>query len=233
MEISLFLEKNDATQATQAIEFTVDRMVNAGFTGRDQDEVQHHLDELSAKGIDVPDSTPLLYPVIPNTLSVAPEIQVYGGETAGEIEYVLFVKNETEIYVGIGSDHTDRKLEEHDIPRAKQITPNLISPLVWKLEDVADHWDSLSMECSVKKDHEEFLYQRGSLGLLMSPKELLTFVSEKVEGPLKNIVIFSGTVKMETEAFVYADSFSGKLIDPKLNRCIGFDYKIKPLDYMV
>jgi len=208
-------------------------MVNAGFTGRDQEEVKHHLDELSAKGIDVPDSTPLLYPVIPNTLSTAAQIEVYGKETAGEIEYVLFVKSDTEIYVGIGSDHTDRKLEEHDIPRAKQISPNLISPLVWDLNDVSDHWDNLSMECTVKKNQEETLYQKGSLSLLMSPKELLEFVSQKVKGPLNNTVIFSGTVKMETESFVYADSFSGKLIDPKLNRSIGFSYEIKPLDYMV
>ncbi|MCA1784687.1 MAG: DUF2848 family protein, partial [Desulfobacteraceae bacterium] len=35
-------------------------MVNAGFTGRDQAEVRHHLDELSAKGIPVPDETPLI-----------------------------------------------------------------------------------------------------------------------------------------------------------------------------
>lgn len=229
MEISLILEKNNSAES---LAFTVDKMVNAGFTGRDQEEVRHHLDELSAKGIDVPDSTPLLYPVIPNTLITAAQIEVYGNETAGEIEYVLFVKDETQIYVGIGSDHTDRKLEENDIPRAKQITPNLISPLVWDLNDVSDHWDNLSMECLVRKDKEEILYQKGRLGLLMSPKELLGFVSEKVKGPLNNIVIFSGTVKMETESFVYADSFSGKLIDPELNRSIVFNYKIKPLDYM-
>lgn len=229
MEISLLLEKNNMIES---VPFTVNRMVNAGFTGRDQKEVKHHLDELSAKGIDVPDSTPLLYPVIPNTLSIATQIEVYGKETAGEIEYVLFVKSDTQIYVGIGSDHTDRKLEEQDIPRAKQITPNIMSPLVWDLNDVSDHWDNLSMECTVKKGQEEILYQKGSLGLLMSPKELLEFVFGKVKGPLNNTVIFSGTVKMETESFIYADSFSGKLIDPKLNRSIGFNYKIKPLDYM-
>jgi Protein of unknown function (DUF2848) len=227
MEIQLLLQTN---HTLTPLSFTVDQMVNAGFTGRDQAEVRYHLDELSAKGIDVPEMTPTLYPVIPSTLTTSTSIEVYGEETSGEIEYVLFVKNKKKVYVGIGSDHTDRKLEELDIPRAKQITPNLISPVVWDLNDVVDHWDDLSMECTVKKDTDTMLCQKGNLALLMSPFELMEFVSKKIEGPLDNITIFSGTVKMETDGFVFADTFSGLLTDPKLNRSIGFTYKIKPLD---
>ncbi len=229
MDIQLLLQKNNHVAP---LSFHFDKMVNAGFTGRNQDEVRHHLDELAAKGIEVPDKTPLLYPVIPSALTTDTSIQVLGGETSGEIEYVLFIKNENEIYVGIGSDHTDRKLEEHDIPRAKQINPNLISPVVWDLKDIADHWDDLSMECSVEKNGEKMLYQKGSLGLLMSPSELMEFVSESIKGPLNNLVVFSGTVKMETSDFVFADTFYGNLTDTVLNRCIDFTYSIFPMDYM-
>ncbi|MBT5546996.1 MAG: DUF2848 family protein [Desulfobacula sp.] len=229
MKIQLLLQKNNALTP---LSFKVDKMVNAGFTGRNQAEVRHHLDELAAKGIEVPKTTPTLYPVIPSTLTTDTSIVVYEEETSGEIEYVLFVKDDKEIYVGIGSDHTDRKLEELDIPRAKQITPNVVSPVVWELNDVADHWDNLSMECSVKKGQDTFLYQKGGLGLLMSPSELLEFVSKKIKGPLNNIAIFSGTVKMETEDFVFADTFAGLLTDPTLNRSIGFSYAIKPMNYM-
>jgi len=229
VEIQLFLQKNNTLTP---LSFKVDKMVNAGFTGRDQAEVRHHLDELSAKGIDVPDTTPLLYPVIPSTLTTATAITVYGEETSGEIEYVLFVKDDKQIYVGIGSDHTDRKLEELDIPRAKQITPNLISPVVWELSEVVGHWDTLSMECSVKKGADTIPYQKGNLGLLMSPPELLEFVSQKIDGSLNNTAIFSGTVKMETEDFVFTDMFSGLLTDPTLERSIGFSYAINPMNYM-
>jgi hypothetical protein len=229
VEIQLNLHKNG-----QEIEvpFQVDRMVNAGFTGRDQKEVRHHLDELSAKGIEVPTETPLIYPVIPATLTMAENIVVFGPETSGEIEYVLFVKNETEIYVGIGSDHTDRKLEETDIPRAKQMCPNVISPVVWDLADVSGHWDDLIMACRVEKDGKDLEYQKGSLGLLMSPAELMAFVSGKVTGPLTDTVIFSGTVKMETPEFVFADRFSGRLTDPVLKRELAFTYRIRPMDYL-
>ncbi len=229
MEIQLFLQKNNTLTP---LSFTADKMVNAGFTGRDQAEVRHHLDELSAKGIEVPETTPTLYPVIPSALTSETSIEVYEEETSGEIEYVLFVKDDQNIYIGIGSDHTDRKLEELDIPRAKQITPNLISPVVWELSDVVDHWDDLSMECSIKKGADTILYQKGSLGLLMSPAELMEFVSQKIEGSLNNIVIFSGTVKMETEDFVFADTFSGLLADPTLDRSIGFSYAVKPMNYI-
>ena len=229
MEIQLLLQKQ---HTVTPVSFTVDKMVNAGFTGRDQAEVRHHIDELAAKGIDVPDTTPTLYPVIPSTLTTGTLIEVYGEETSGEIEYVLFVKSENEIYVGIGSDHTDRKLEELDIPRAKQITPNLISPMVWELSDLAGHWDDLSMECSVKKGAETFLFQKGALGLLMTPSELMEFVSKKIKGGLNNSVIFSGTVKMETDDFIFADSFTGLLTDPILNRSIEFSYAVKPMNYM-
>jgi len=230
VEIQLSLQK---TNTLTPLSFTVDRMVNAGFTGRNQEEVRHHLDELSAKGIEVPESTPVLYPVIPTTLTTDQQIEVYGNESAGEIEYILFIKNEKEIYVGIGSDHTDRKLEELDIPRAKQICPNLASPVVWDLKDVSGHWDNLVMECKVQKDGKAIQYQKGNLGLLMSPDELLEFVSGKIEGPLENLVIYSGTVKMETDEFVFAETFSGLLTDSTLNRSIGFSYTIKPLDYII
>lgn len=230
MEIQLKLQKNGRETD---LPFRVDRMVNAGFTGRNQEEVRHHLEELSAKGIEVPAETPLIYPVIPATLTTAESIVVYGTETSGEIEYVLFVKNESEIYVGIGSDHTDRKLEETDIPRAKQMCPNVVFPAVWDLDDVVDHWDELVMACRVEKDGQDLLYQKGGLGLLMSPAELMVFVAGKVTGPLADMVIFSGTVKMETPEFVFADRFSGRLTDPVLNRELAFSYRICPMDYLV
>jgi len=88
------------------------------------------------------------------------------------------------------------------------------------------------MECSVKKGADTIPYQKGNLGLLMSPPELLEFVSQKIDGSLNNTAIFSGTVKMETEDFVFTDMFSGLLTDPTLERSIGFSYAINPMNYM-
>ncbi|HCY85789.1 MAG TPA: hypothetical protein DHV36_11700 [Desulfobacteraceae bacterium] len=226
MEIQLLVQTGNRVRPRA---FGVEQMINAGFTGRNQEEVRHHLDELAAKGIEVPGETPVLYPVVPCALTAKDTINVYGTETSGEIEYILFVESREEIFVGIGSDHTDRKLEELDIPRAKQITPNVFAPVVWPLAEVESHWDRLIMGCDVTLDGEQVVYQEGELALLMSPAELMALVKEKVNGSLDGAVIYSGTVKMETEEFVFADRFEGRLEDPVLGRAISFGYDIRPI----
>ena len=145
LKIQLTLEeKGKANPLT----FVYSRMVNAGYVGRNQEEVRRHIEELATKGIPGPKTTPTLYPVICRMLITDDEIEVYGHETSGEVEYVLLVENENTIYVGLGSDHTDRLLEESDIPRAKQICPNIISRTIWKLSEIEDHWDDLILKSS-------------------------------------------------------------------------------------
>jgi hypothetical protein len=229
VEIELTLqEKNRSGPMT----FHYDRMVNAGYVGRNQDEVRRHVQELAAKGIPGPKTTPTLYPVIPRMLLPDDRIEVYSEETCGEVEYVLFVENEGMIYVGLGSDHTDRHLEEADIPRAKQICPNIVSSKVWPLAEVADHWDDLDIESKVLKDGEEILYQQGSLGLILDPGGLMEFVRSKIPGPLEKMVIYSGTLGTLTGGFVFGEKFSATLTDPKLGRSLELSYDIVPMNYM-
>ena len=229
MKLELVLENK---QERRALAFRYNRMVNAGYVGKNQEEVRRHIEELAAKGIPGPKSIPVLYPVVCNVLSLDPAIEVYGNETSGEVEYVLCVVTEDEIYVGLGSDHTDRHLEETDIPRAKQICPNLLGRTVWPLAEVESHWDDLLMNASAVKDGKETLYQEGRLGLLLNPAELMSFVQSKISGPLENLIIFSGTMGMLTGEFIFSQKFSAKLIDEKLNRRLEISYDIRPLDYL-
>jgi len=229
MMIALTLEGKDRTEP---LAFAYTRMVNAGYVGRDQAEVRRHIDELARKGIPGPKKTPTLYPVIPRTLVTDSEIEVYGDETCGEVEYVLLVENPDMIYVGVGSDHTDRHLEETDIPRAKQICPNIISRRVWPLAEVTDHWDDLEIEASVVKEGEEILYQQGRLALIMDPKKLMDFVASMVRFPLENVVIYSGTLGSLTGGFVFGEHYMAKLTDPKLGRNLDLSYKVLPMNYM-
>ena len=97
------------------------------------------------------------------------------------------------------------------------------------LAEVESHWDRLIMGCDVTLDGEQVVYQEGELALLMSPAELMALVKEKVNGSLDGAVIYSGTVKMETEEFVFADRFEGRLEDPVLGRAISFGYDIRPI----
>lgn len=229
MELNLVLEN---TKERRQLVFNYRRMVNAGYVGKNQEEVRRHIQELAEKGIPGPKSIPVLFPVVCNALVTDSVVEVYGSETSGEVEYVLLVINEEEVYVGLGSDHTDRHLEETDIPRSKQICPNLMSRTVWPLEEVQGDWDDLLMNANVVKDGEEIRYQEGRLGLLLNPVELMAFVKSKIPGPLEDLVIFSGTMGMLTEEFVFGEKFSAKLIDEKLNRRLEISYDVKPLGYL-
>jgi hypothetical protein len=229
VEIQLTLQGKNRSGV---IPFHYVRMVNAGYVGRNQDEVRRHIEELAKKGIPGPKTSPTLYPVIPRMLVLDNRIEVYSEETCGEVEYVLFVENEGMIYVGLGSDHTDRHLEEADIPRSKQICPNIVSPKVWPLAEVADHWDDLEIESKVVKDGEEVLYQQGRLGLILDPAGLMDFVRSKIPGPLEKMVIYSGTVGTLTGGFVFGETFSASLTDPKLGRSLELSYDIAPMNYM-
>ncbi len=229
MEIDLVLESK---QGQQPLAFNYNRMINAGYVGKNQEEVRRHIEELAAKGIPGPKSIPVLFPVVCHALTTDSVIEVYGNETSGEVEYVLCVVREDEVYVGLGSDHTDRNLEETDIPRAKQICPNLMSRTVWPLAEVAELWDDLLMSATAVRNAEAILYQEGRLGLLLNPAELMDFVRSKIGGPLENLIIFSGTMGMLTGEFVFGESFAAKLIDEKNNRRLEISYDVKPLDYL-
>jgi len=229
LKIDLVLENKPDRRP---LAFNYSRMINAGYVGKNQEEVRRHIEELAAKGIPGPKSIPVLFPVVCNALIIDSEIEVYGSETSGEVEYVLCIVTEDEVYVGLGSDHTDRHLEETDIPRAKQICPNLMSQTVWPLEEVESHWDDLLMSANVVKDGKDILYQEGRLGLLLNPTELMSFVKSKIGGPLENLIIFSGTMGMLTGEFVFGESFSAKLVDKKINRSLEISYDVKPLDYL-
>lgn len=215
------------------LRFSFETMINAGYVGRDQAEVRRHIEELAAKGIPAPATTPVLFPKVAHAITTADSIEVYGEETSGELEYVLLVRNEDEIYVGVGSDHTDRKLEEVDIPRSKQLCPNVLGSLVWPLSEVSGHWDQLSMRCHVAKGSEKTLYQETRLKAIMSPQALMDFIKAHINIPLKNAVIYSGTVGLVSGKFIYADRFEAELVDEVLQRKLTLAYDIHPLQYMV
>ena len=107
-------------EGTRQMNVHYDTLIAVGFAGRDQKAVKHHIDELAAIGVRPPSKTPIMYPCSTNSLVRSEKLQVVGRETSGEVEFVV-VLNEGEIYVGIGSDHTDRGLETVGISKAKQI----------------------------------------------------------------------------------------------------------------
>ena len=88
----------------------IDQAVIAGWTGRDPVARDKHIAELEAIGIARPASTPIYYRCSARRITQADRIEVSGGDSSGEVEFVL-IGWQGRIFVGCGSDHTDRKVE--------------------------------------------------------------------------------------------------------------------------
>ena len=217
------------------LRFCVEKMVNAGYTGRSQETVWKHIHELKEKGVPAPEEIPTLYPVASYLIMVDEKIEVVEEETSGEAEYVLLI-DKNEIFVGVGSDHTDRRLEGTSILKAKQICPNVISREVWLYSDVKDHWDNLELRSWVVKNEERILYQESTLSELLTPDDLIAFVTKKLKGDkelgLQNMIIFSGTVPTKFGGMMSGSAFEVELYDPLRKDSLWCKYKVEMLDYL-
>ncbi|MGD8226881.1 MAG: DUF2848 family protein [Desulfobacteraceae bacterium] len=204
--------------------------VLCGYTGRDQSAVRKHIEELKKEGVEPPPSVPMFYPKPYQGISLGEAFHVQGRETSGEVEYVLLMDGDR-IYVGAGSDHTDRELERMDILKSKQVCPAILSKNLWDFEEIKDHWDSIQIRSWAVQGGERTLYQDSTLSTILPPEELVRLVQQRVEVSLEGIAIFSGTPPMVTEQILFSERFEGELLDPILNRKISFGYSIHTLDW--
>lgn len=205
---------------------TVDtnHVFNAGYAGSDQEKVQEHIDELVKLGVPAPTTTPILFPVSNYIVSPTNDIQVQHNETSGEIEYVLIWHN-NEMYVTVGSDHTDRNLETFSVPMSKQAYPNIIAKDVWKYSDIKDHWDQIEFTCWASTGNETKVYQKGTCADLLRPEqweENFKKLCVEEEGNM----FFSATINTESNTLDFADRYEFQLHDPKLNRTIKQHYNV-------
>lgn len=156
----------------ETIHVDVRQLIIAGWAGRVQSAIDEHIEELKEIGVTPPSDTPLFYRVAANQLSTAPDIQVLGEASSGEVEVVLIGSDQGTL-VGIGSDHTDREAEAWSVAHSKQVCAKPVSSQVWRLDSVIDHWDELQMASYVTIDGKEELYQDGPVTGLLHPAELL------------------------------------------------------------
>ncbi len=219
---------------TETIRFKVERMINAGYVGRDRQSVVDHIEELSKEGVPPPPSIPMIFPVLCHNITTADKIEVVGHKTSGEVEFALLI-NSGGIFVAVGSDHTDRDIERHSIIKSKQVCPNVISKQVWDYDDVKAGWDDLILQSKVTKadGDEAILYQKASLDSILSATDLMEFVKSKIiDGMFDGLVIFSGTLPVLTNEIIYGSRFRCELIDQRIGRILSCEYQINILDYL-
>lgn len=157
---------------TRSAVIAIRHAVIAGWTGRDQAALERHIKELEELGVARPATTPIFYRVAASRLTTASRIEVVGEESSGEVEYAL-VQHEGKLYVGVGSDHTDRKVEAYNVTVSKQMCDKPIAGELWEFDDVKAHWDKLILRSRACAHGTKVLYQDGAVAAMRPPQDLI------------------------------------------------------------
>lgn len=212
--------------AKQTIEIKIERLIIAGWAGRNIEAIEEHIKELEEIGVQRPSTVPCFYQVSAELLTTEPNIQVIEQNSSGEVECVL-IHSEQGLLIAIGSDHTDRKVESYNVAISKQVCAKPISPDVWLYDDVADHWDELVMRSYRIVNGQKELYQQGQTHHLLAIPDLIQKLTQSNEFP-KNYAMLCGTQAVLTK-IAHGDEFIVELHDPILNRTLSHHYTVTTL----
>jgi Protein of unknown function (DUF2848) len=213
-----------ARQGKQRITFEPAALIVAGWTGRDEAALRHHIEELAAIGVPRPSSVPVFYRNSTLNLTQASAVQVLGSDTSGEVEPVI-VAIDDKLYLTVGSDHTDRKAETQGIALSKQLCAKQLGRDLWTLDDVVDHWDQLKLRSFATIDGQRLAYQDGTLSGMRPPADLIARYGSALAS---NTVMYCGTFGA-IGGIRPATRFEMELEDPILGRTLKHAYDISVL----
>jgi len=189
------------------------------------------MEELRKSGINVGNEFPIFWPKTSDRVTTSSEFEVLPGTiSSGEVEFALLVNKNT-IYVGVGSDHTDRGIQKTDLVAAKEIYYNVLAPKVWLYEEVKEYCDDLLMCSWVEEEGKRQLYQEGKLKEILKPERILEEVKLRVGDNLDGLVIFCGTFPTLSGKLSYSSYFEVELKDEKRGRAIHHIYRAEPIKW--
>ncbi|MFK8077434.1 MAG: DUF2848 domain-containing protein [Granulosicoccus sp.] len=206
----------------EAVQCSIQQVVVAGWTGRNRDAVDHHIEELAQLGITPPSQVPLYYRVSNALLTQENQIQVLGSASSGEVEPLL-IRQQDAWYLGLASDHTDRDLEAHSVAASKQACLKPVASELWLFDSVKDHLDEITMSCTMTENNEPVLYQEGSLANILPLQQLID------ESLLpEHAALLCGTLGA-IGGVRPALRYQMMLKDPVLNKSITLNYAVTEL----
>jgi len=200
--------------------------VIAGWTGRDAAAVEKHIKELEALGVKRPATTPIFYRVSAARLTTADTIEAVGESSGGEVEFVL-LQHRGKLWVGTGSDHTDREVEKYGVTVSKQMCDKPLAPSFWPFDEVAPHWDRLILRAHVVEGGKRVPYQEGAVTAMLDPAALIA--RHDGSGRLADgTLMYCGTLAAKGGVRP-TSQFAFELEDPVLGRKIAHTYRVRSL----
>ncbi len=202
--------------------------VIAGWTGRDRAVLEKHIRELEEIGVAPPAFTPIFYRVAAARFTTASVMEATNGDSSGEVEFAV-LKHAGRIWIGVGSDHTDRKVEAFDITVSKQMCDKPVAPVFWDLADIEHHWESLILQSWSVAGATRVLYQEGPVAAMTPPRDLMALYRHEGMGLPEDCLMFCGT--LPAKGGLRCDNrFEFSLHDPVRQRIIrhGYDIHVLP-----
>jgi hypothetical protein len=184
--------------------------------------MEAHIVELEKLGVKRPSSTPIFYRVAAALLTQSRKIEVVGKASSGEVEPVIFSLADG-LWLGVGSDHTDRQVETVGITVSKQMCAKPVSTALWRFDDVSARWDQLMIRSFATKNGKRRLYQQGSLSKMRHPDDLISRYLGAGQRLPVGTAMFCGTCAVHGE-IEGAELFEIELEDPVAKRKITHRY---------
>jgi hypothetical protein len=151
-------------------------------------------------------------------------LEVLGPDTSGEVEPVI-VALEDGLWIGLGSDHTDRKAETMGIALSKQLCGKVIGASLWRLDEITKHWDQIIIRSHAIIGGARVIYQEGPLAAMRHPDDLIARYGKALA---PNTIMFCGTLGAQG-GIRPAARFEMELDDPVLKRRMTHAYDIVDL----
>ena len=212
---------------SQRAQIPISAVVIAGWTGRDATAVEEHIAELEELGVKRPTSIPMFYQIASARLTTRDTIEALGTDSSGEVEFVL-LQHDRRIWLSVGSDHTDRRVETYDICVSKQMCDKPVASTWWPLDEVQAHWDRLILRSYIGLGSERALYQNGSVAAMLEPATLLARYRQAGGEFTDGMLMFCGTLPAQG-GIRPSRHFSFEMDDPVAGRTIRHAYGISCL----
>ena len=197
----------------------VKSLVVAGWTGRNVAALEAHIKELEAIGVKRPKTVPIFYRVARSLLTSDGAIEVMADKSSGEVEFVLYQFDDG-LWLGVGSDHTDRKAETVGVTLSKQLCAKPVGTQLWRYDEVKPHWEKLVLRSWTDGE----LYQEGPVTAMRAPEDLL----QRYGGLRQGWAMFCGTLAAKG-GIRPGKVFRMELDDPVLKRKLKHEYGIHVL----
>jgi uncharacterized protein DUF2848 len=209
---------------TDQITLDPETLIVAGWTGRDEAALRHHIEELAAIGVPRPSSVPVFYRNAVSNVVQTDRLEVLGPDTSGEVEPVV-VALEDGLWIGLGSDHTDRKAETMGIALSKQLCGKVMGASLWRLDEISKHWDQIIIRSHAVIGGARVIYQEGPLAAMRHPDDLIARYGKMLGA---DTIMFCGTLGAKG-GIRPAARFEMELDDPVLKRRMTHAYDIVDL----